>query len=123
MDVNMSPSSAMEATKYSKYVSLMGIKALELSLKDVKNEEANQKNCTGCKCKKQDLKEEIIEGLCYACTHIIQNLVRFNLLVIIKLSILRLNRGLLDHLSAFAIITSFHHSLFLVISFGFTACI
>ncbi|CAH1724926.1 unnamed protein product [Aphis gossypii] len=74
MDVNMSPSSAMEATKYSKYVSLMGVKALELSLKDVKNEEANQKNCTGCKCKKQDLKEEIIEGLCYACTHIIQNL-------------------------------------------------
>ncbi|XP_025193883.1 cytoplasmic tRNA 2-thiolation protein 2-A [Melanaphis sacchari] len=74
MDVNMSPSSAMEATKYSKYVSLMGVKALELSLKDVKNEEANQKNCNSCKCKKQDLKEEIIESLCYACTHIIQNL-------------------------------------------------
>jgi len=110
----MSPSSAMEATKYSKYVSLMGVKALELSLKDVKNEEANQKNCTGCKCKKQDLKEEIIEGLCYACTHIIQNLVRFNLLVIIKLSIL-------NYLSAIEITTFFHYSLFLVISFGFTA--
>jgi len=79
----MSPSSAMEATKYSKYVSLMGIKALELSLQDVKSEE--KKNCNGCKCKKQDLKEEIIESLCYACTHIIQNLVRFNLLDIIKL--------------------------------------
>jgi len=75
----MSPSSAMEATKYSKYVSLMGVKALELSLKDIKNEEANQKNCNGCKCKnKQDLKEDIIESLCYACRHIIQELVRLN---------------------------------------------
>ncbi|XP_022161216.1 cytoplasmic tRNA 2-thiolation protein 2 isoform X1 [Myzus persicae] len=75
MEVNMSPSSAMEATKYSKYVSLMGVKALKLSLKELKNEETNEKTCNGCKCKnKQDLKEEIIESLCYACTHIIQDL-------------------------------------------------
>jgi len=85
----MSPSSAMEATKYSKYVSLMGVKALKLSLKEFKNEETNEKNCNGCKCKnKQDLKEEIIESLCYACTHIIQELVRINfLIVVIKFSI------------------------------------
>jgi len=75
----MSPSSAMEATKYSKYVSLMGVKALKLSLNDLKNENTNEKKCDGCKCKnKQDLKEEIIESLCYACTHIIQDLVRLN---------------------------------------------
>lgn len=70
----------MEATKYSKYVSLMGIKALKLSLNDLKNEQPNQNNCNGCKCKnKQGLKEEIIESLCYACRHIVQELVRFNL--------------------------------------------
>lgn len=81
MDINMSPSSAMEATKYSKYVSLMGVKALKLSFKEIKNEGTNEKNCNGCKCRnKQDLREEIIESLCYACTHIVQDLVRIDLL-------------------------------------------
>lgn len=85
MEVNMSPSSAMEATKYSKYVSLMGVKALKLSLKELKNEETNEKNCNGCKCRnKQDLKEEIIKSLCYACTHIVQELVRIVLIIVIK---------------------------------------
>jgi len=80
----MSPSSAMEATKYSKYVSLMGVKALKLSSKELKNEETNEKNCNECKCRnKQELKEEIIESLCYACTHIIQELVRIDLIIII----------------------------------------
>jgi len=75
----MSASSAMEATKYSKYVSLMGVKALKLSLNDLKNEKTDEKKCNGCKCKNsQDFKEKIIEGLCYACTHIIENLVRLN---------------------------------------------
>lgn len=83
MDVDMSPSSAMEATKYSKYVSLMGVKALKLSLKELKNEETNEKKCNGCKCRnKQDLKEEIVESLCYACAHIIQDLVRIDLMIL-----------------------------------------
>lgn len=77
MDIEMPPSSAMEATKYSKYVSLMGLKALELSLTNIDNKESNLKRCNGCNCKKnQDSKEELLESLCYACRHIIQNLVR-----------------------------------------------
>lgn len=77
MDVNMTPSSAMEATKYSKYVSLMGVKALELSLNGTKDEELNEHSCNGCNCKnKRSSNEELMEKLCYACRHIIQNLVR-----------------------------------------------
>lgn len=77
MEVNLPPSSAMEATKYSKYVSLMGVKALELSLNDLKKEEPSKTNCNGCNCKsKRNLKDELMDNLCYACKHIIQDLVR-----------------------------------------------
>lgn len=77
MDVNMPSSSAMEATKYSKYVSLMGVKALEFSLNDI---ETNKNICDGCNCKnKQDSKEELTKRLCYACRHIVQELVRIYL--------------------------------------------
>jgi len=82
MDVNMPPSSAMEATKYSKYVSLMGVKALELSLNVYINEEPNIKNCDECNCKNErSSNEKLIERLCYACQHIIQNLVRICYLI------------------------------------------
>lgn len=75
MDVDMPPSSAMEATKYSKYVSLLGIKALKLSLDDKKN---NKTKCTECNCKNKKIsKEEFMESICYACRHIIQDTVRF----------------------------------------------
>jgi hypothetical protein len=77
MDIEMPPSSAMEATKYSKYVSLMGLKALELSLNNIDNKESDLKRCNGCYCKNnQNSKEELLKNLCYACRHIIQNLVR-----------------------------------------------
>jgi len=82
MDVNMPPSSAMEATKYSKYVSLMGVKALEHSINGVINEEPNTKNCNGCNCKnEQGWDSKLIERLCYACQHIIQDLVRICYLI------------------------------------------
>lgn len=77
MDVDMPLSSAMEATKYSKYVSSTGVKALELSLNDLQYEESNKKNCNGCNCKKQGSKEELVKNMCYACRHIIQDLVRW----------------------------------------------
>ncbi|VVC38827.1 Hypothetical protein CINCED_3A025639 [Cinara cedri] len=74
MDVDVPPSSAMEATKYSKYVSLMGIKALKLSLNDTNDKECNENKCSSCNCKnKQISKEEFMESLCYACKHIIQD--------------------------------------------------
>lgn len=77
MDVDMPLSSALEATKYSKYVSLMGVKALELSLSDLQYKESNKKSCNGCNCKnKQGSKEELVKNMCYACRHIIQDLVR-----------------------------------------------
>lgn len=77
MDTNMPPSSALEATKYSKYVSLMGVKASEFTLNNIKNEEPNKKSCIGCNCKnEQGLNEKFIDRLCYACKHIIQDLVR-----------------------------------------------
>lgn len=80
MDVNMPSSSAMEATKYSKYVSLMGVKALELSFNDI---ESNKNSCNGCNCKnKKGSKEELAKRLCYACRHIVQNLVRICLTLI-----------------------------------------
>lgn len=83
MDVNMPSSSAMEATKYSKYVSLMGVKALELGFNDI---ESNKNNCNGCNCKnKQGSKEELTKRLCYACRHIVQDLVRICLLTLINL--------------------------------------
>lgn len=69
----MPHSSAMEATKYSKYVSLMGVKALELS---INNENPNNTSCNGCSCKQSLVsKEKLIESVCYACRHIIQDLV------------------------------------------------
>jgi len=78
MDVNMPPSSAMEAIKYSKYVSLMGVKALELNLNNLKNEKSNPDSCNDCNCKhKPSSNEELLESVCYACKHIIQNLVSF----------------------------------------------
>lgn len=74
MDIDMPPSSAMEATKYSKYVSLMGIKALKLNLND---KEDNGKKCTSCNCKNEQIsKEQFMESLCYACRHIIQDTVQ-----------------------------------------------
>lgn len=77
MDITMPCSSAMEATKYSKYVSLMGVKALEININDNKNEKIGEGNCNECNCKnKQNSNNELIESLCYACRHIIQDLVR-----------------------------------------------
>jgi len=73
MEVDMPPSSAMQATMYSKYVSLMGVKALELSLSALKDKEPNITSCNGCNCKNSS-KEMLIKNLCYACRHIIQNL-------------------------------------------------
>lgn len=76
MDVNQSSSSAMEATKYSKYVSLMGIKALENSLNECIEKEPIKNKCGDCNCKnKQGSKEDLMENVCYACKHIIQDLV------------------------------------------------
>lgn len=75
MDIDMPSSSAMEATKYSKYVSLMGAKALEHSLNNYKDNESNNKCCIGCNCDNEDGLKEIIESMCYACRHIIQDLV------------------------------------------------
>lgn len=73
MDTDMPSSSAMEATKYSKYVSLMGVKALELSLN---NEKHSNTSCNGCNCKQSLVsKAKLIENVCYACRHIIQDLV------------------------------------------------
>lgn len=70
-------SSAMEATKYSKYVSLMGVKALEINLKDNENKKNGEDNCNECNCKnKNNSNHELMESLCYACRHIIQDLVR-----------------------------------------------
>lgn len=81
METDLPQSSAMEATKYSKYVSLMGVKALELSVNGLQKEEPSIKNCNNCNCKsKQGSKEELIENLCYACSHIIQDLVRQQIL-------------------------------------------
>lgn len=76
MDVNMPPSSAMEATKYSKYVSMMGVKALELGLNNFRDEKSNPGSCNDCNCKhNQGSNEELLESVCYACKHIIQDLV------------------------------------------------
>lgn len=77
MEVDLPQSSAMEATKYSKYVSLMGVKALELSVNGLQKEKPSKQSCNGCNCNsKQGLKEELIENVCYACRHIVQELVR-----------------------------------------------
>lgn len=80
MDVNMPSSSAMEAIQYSKYVSLMGVKAVELSLNNLKSKESNKISCKDCNCKnQQNSNKTLMESLCYACRHIIQDLVsQFN---------------------------------------------
>lgn len=76
----MPVSSAMQATKYSKYVSLMGVKALEHSL-NIKDTEFKNKNCNGCSCKNREELNELVENMCYACRHIIQDLVsKFNII-------------------------------------------
>ncbi|XP_050427062.1 cytoplasmic tRNA 2-thiolation protein 2-A [Adelges cooleyi] len=78
MDVDMPSSSAIQATKYSKYVSQMGIRAVELSFRDnLKVEQQVGNNCDECNCannREQCSKQELRDSMCYGCRNIIQNL-------------------------------------------------
>ncbi|XP_050532227.1 cytoplasmic tRNA 2-thiolation protein 2-like isoform X3 [Daktulosphaira vitifoliae] len=73
MDTDMPLSSSVEATRFSKYVSQMGVNAVEANLNDLNLKKKLRESCCNedCNCSNEKFtKQDIINCLCYGCQHI-----------------------------------------------------